>query len=1174
MAVLFFPNVNSLRLALTSNLVPLEITQAPVAARLDADGRLWLAPGELPSRESLAALARVGVQVLGGAVGATSPVTCWAELLPLHASTDPEPSHGPILFLVPDRQLAKFVARLRRRSMSPLGINLPDAGPHGFAWVTVANPPADILAEAIETHSPVEVFVQQAADVWVRHGWRHAVPDQLVVPDGAVLLVRPPRSILAVACIVPLSEPDDFALPVAQCPKHATHPAAPPIGVKLTLASRESTGPETLWVLDAVGEATFWAFCAVAAATVTRRLEAAEVGRESDTRLVVRATGKRPEFLSLGAGFAPDPRVPGLWLPVGKSLRPVLRIRELTRALGVRPGHLVWVEPATSDSGLVMHSVPEAAFRPVADRIEYTSPTGFSLKVEPRTDPFAFARFVVQPDLDATVATEIEILEPFAEELPPAGQETEEPGWFRRAFGKLLARLLSTGTAEPRTTVEEPQAEPAPRGERGERVERTLASPDAVVHGHDWAARRRELEARLFRDLPELGPAGRSGRWADLAAIYTATGNHPDAAICWLNAAWESPFPPPVWLEQWLAAECRTAKLTDVGGLERWLSEPSRPGVGRVIAAYTAWAGFTPTTPPEFVAALPRLLALLDQHFDDLPVRAAWLGRLAAARVCEGDALGLARWRDRIIARLSSRGPGLDLDEPSFLRFHGTATADRFQTAREWLIKGREPALAWVQKQGNGGGLRYVGLDAETESTAAYAQFLFAWGLGCLGERTRAKDWAARARKAVSRAGGLGVDSAAHAFLGDLFLLRVKDAQEGRSAKFGLPPELQTRLEQLPEFARYAVDRLRSHSRILETADRVRPYRGHELKVFWGADILGERLFVLTERTSSAHIAEEADALLKLCSDSPTTDTVPRVVLTLLEVAPRLSPVTLLRVLDLLPGAIDWTEAWLATGPWLDKERARKSVEFPARMLEAAFNAAGALPAEVSAPGVSRLIRRLLNGGDVVRAPLYAACGPIFRAVRRLGLRGEAEAVARFLDISGSGHAGGSSIKGEQPGTITAARLGLAIGWFVAGDEDAGNRILNEARDALFLGTISTTALARTDSTATLARTELAVAYAEALGFAPWRIAHGRLEEIFQRLDRIYVEGTTNRYFTLKPLQLIDAVVRSVVTDEFTLGPTVRSWLDDDEFLIRGRIHRDLAIVLRDQGITFGADHG
>lgn len=54
----------------------------------------------------------------------------------------------------------------------------------------------------------------------------------------------------------------------------------------------------------------------------------------------------------------------------------------------------------------------------------------------------------------------------------------------------------------------------------------------------------------------------------------------------------------------------------------------------------------------------------------------------------------------------------------------------------------------------------------------------------------------------------------------------------------------------------------------------------------------------------------------------------------------------------------------------------------------------------------------------------------------------------------------------------------------------------------------------------------------------------------------------------MKPLQLIDAVVRSVVTDDFALGPAVRGWLDDDKFLIRRRIHRDMSNVLKSGGIA------
>ena len=158
----------------------------------------------------------------------------------------------------------------------------------------------------------------------------------------------------------------------------------------------------------------------------------------------------------------------------------------------------------------------------------------------------------------------------------------------------------------------------------------------------------------------------------------------------------------------------------------------------------------------------------------------------------------------------------------------------------------------------------------------------------------------------------------------------------------------------------------------------------------------------------------------------------------------------------------------------------------------------------------------------------------------------------QFLD---PGALGSERAHGPAP----RMRLGLAIGWFIAGNEDAGTQILNHAREALFLSADDDVR----------SRTELAIAYAEALGFTPARVAHGRLEEILLRPHfRVEVMGSTNLYFTLKPLQLIDTIVRSVVTDEFTLGPAVRGWLDDDEFLIRGRIHRDLAALLRAQGMS------
>src|SRR5215475_738490 len=111
MPALFFPNLDALRLALTSGLVPLVVARAAARAGFDAHGHLWLEADELPSRESLTALARFGVLTLGAPGVATRPVRCWAELLPLRRA---DVTHdGVVLFDVPDTKLAALGVRLR-----------------------------------------------------------------------------------------------------------------------------------------------------------------------------------------------------------------------------------------------------------------------------------------------------------------------------------------------------------------------------------------------------------------------------------------------------------------------------------------------------------------------------------------------------------------------------------------------------------------------------------------------------------------------------------------------------------------------------------------------------------------------------------------------------------------------------------------------------------------------------------------------------------------------------------------------------------------------------------------------------------------------------------------------------------------------------------------------------
>jgi hypothetical protein len=39
---------------------------------------------------------------------------------------------------------------------------------------------------------------------------------------------------------------------------------------------------------------------------------------------------------------------------------------------------------------------------------------------------------------------------------------------------------------------------------------------------------------------------------------------------------------------------------------------------------------------------------------------------------------------------------------------------------------------------------------------------------------------------------------------------------------------------------------------------------------------------------------------------------------------------------------------------------------------------------------------------------------------------------------------------------------------------------------------------------------------------------------------------------------VVEAMVLAAVSDDFTLGADARRWLDDDEYLIRRRVHADV----------------
>ncbi len=1122
MPSLCFPNPDALRLALAAGIVPADLAGVPVAAAIDDAGKTWFRLPEGFPKDVIASLARIGVTLHGpGVAGPLLPQPNWPALVPLKA----EPLdviRGPVLLSVPDRELASIAAEVQRLHPQPLGVRLlPDSD---RSWLLIREPPLSVLLRLHPANG--EAFLERAPRVWIAAGWRHPLESLLTISSAETAIVRPGRHWVVIPHEPFGPTADGLQIPLQPTAAWADRPSFVPLQMRFQLRPARPSGDyATLWIFPAERAELVAEFTKETDERVLNKIAIAFATIGEAKRILIRVAVARDSPgipLSVGPGYVEHPELRRLYLPAGRALTPRVRPEVLARSLDVRAGNLVWLEPDGA-TGWVPHAVPVGAFRPIGDVIHYrATPTVVLKSSTQQSNPFVPNRFIVEPE--RTTAS-----------LTPQVAFTEQPsiaseGWLGRLTGKLFPTKPTRGGSPSRPR---PPTEDEPSDAEG-RASDKLTSPQTLLLGNEWAARRSALEQAVLTELAHHEPSVRAGVWSELADVYAAVGNAADASVCWANALWERHEPSPAWSAAWLRCEARAARLGKEGqDLTTLLRGAGSAAAARTLAAYVVWAAEQPQLPADFLGRLPRILAVLDRHEADLPVRMVWLARLAVARLSDGDALGLARSRDRIVRRLADDGPGLDLDAPSFLRFRGVSGGDRFQTAREWLVRIRDSVHRWIGRLAGPGRLQWAGIDPDASCTTAYADLLLAWGLSRLGDRSRAKDLEAQSTATLTRAGGHGVDPAVHRVLLAAFVDRIRTAQDGRADRPGLPMPAAAELARLDDLGRYTVDKLRAHSGILEPIDRVNPYRGRDLGTFLGSDGLGDRLNRLLVRPDLAPDPAVVRDLLGLAATQPIASVLPRVTFTLFELAPRLDAPAIAELLAFAARAMDLVPEWHRMGA-SQVDAGNSSRKFESRILAGACHAAS-LANQVEA--FRRLTRTIAGDvetpGSAAGIALESTAGPFFRTLRRLGLTTEAaDILTRF----------------DRPSQVGPRDLGCAIGWYAIGAEEMGNRILNGARERLFVKGIS----------GIRDRTSMALSYAAALAHAPPRLALGRLEEIFLRLESVIAHGATNRYFTLKPLELVDTVVRAVASDDFSLGPGVRGWLDDDEFAIRRRIARDL----------------
>jgi HEAT repeat protein len=136
-------------------------------------------------------------------------------------------------------------------------------------------------------------------------------------------------------------------------------------------------------------------------------------------------------------------------------------------------------------------------------------------------------------------------------------------------------------------------------------------------------------------------------------------------------------------------------------------------------------------------------------------------------------------------------------------------------------------------------------------------------------------------------------------------------------------------------------------------------------------------------------------------------------------------------------------------------------------------------------------------------------------------------------------------LRGEDARTLSA-RLALAAGFAYLGAMAPAQPIFDEALSRL-----------SKEKDGVPERLKLTRAAARALGHAPTEVALPGLLRLSAQLPWLTDSFNTNSHFCLSLVDFADALVLGHVGDDLTLNEVTRRFLEEDEYLVRRRVHRD-----------------
>jgi cellulose synthase operon protein C len=842
----------------------------------------------------------------------------------------------------------------------------------------------------------------------------------------------------------------------------------------------------------------------------------------TNTCVVIRArrSAKGPPALELDAeAYVPAAQIPDLYLPVGATIDPPLRPSRLRELLSdddpSQAQRVVWLAPQGIEGrrgrAFSRESLPEAAFAPLAEWVEYLVGAD-----EQALEPWVRSALF---DLDSFVSVGVEwedgaSPEPKREPKPKREHERRPPHHDDPNFVVPVPGPTINPAPAP--------VEPAP-----------VLAPVEIPHS--------EIEAQLAAletafcelDTPLDDPA-RTSAWAQLGDLQAILHRSREAGLCWSRALWQAPAERQLVLaHRWARSEATMIGYADGGqmlgivdvieiDLDEQLvralaaeilyvevyaraSEPERAKLG-------AAAQIPPPISPELLARLQRFFAT---HGALLDLRTLWLARSALARLAGDDRLALFQTRDLIMSSLRE-GVGLARNIPNFVRTHGTdgdasdlgRLADELQRVRDEFLRTKRQRSTIESTFPN-------------SQTDAYVRLVLAWGLARVGRPQAARDELDAAVRLLGDNLDPNRGDPIHLAAFAAYAARIHHALEGLppraplSAEPGGPIAARERLGNLD---RFKYDRLLQLSRVLdprEDVDAFEKWFHKDDEPFAGLALLTqpEDLAALFDRMLAGmstqapeRVARGLGELLEYLEALPEPLAVPRLhaALRFVSAAPLETRPRLLRNAVLLAGYYD-------RAPLIDEALATLAIS-DAELTEQR-------PAEY--------------------AELLTRCAPVLRRSNQ-----ESALSARLTKLEA--RVGDNR---ELPGVI--AQLHIAAGFAALGQP---GRIQDAFTAAYALLPELAAPPPKLQQLQTLI-SEIAAALSRS---TPGQAIAGA-RALMQRLGSTSDSLNTTSHFCLSVIQLMEAVVLSLASEDLALSEWARRWVEDDEHLLHRRIHADLS---------------